>query len=383
MAETPQFKTPPFLEGQSVEEIHAKMMSILPDDIDRGEGGFPWDFTRPTANAKAEFVEYNLTNAIKSIFARFCEPYMLEYHADMNGMRRRAAEPAKVIIKMTGDEGTEVPAGFAVSTAAAYDRPSITFTTDEAVTLGAEPTSVTATAADAGADGHVGANTIVIVDTPLKGLATITNPASAFGGIDEESDEALRARIVEYEQTQGESYVGSYADYKRWALEVQGVGAVQVQGGENGDCTVKLTITGADGNPASEDICQDVYDHIMRPDDDSQRLASVCDLLIVQPAEKVTVTVTATVELDGTYLLADVIEELRLRLEQYYHTDAIDKGEVRYTRIGAILLECGGVADYDHASLKVNGATANIPIHKGQIPASATGDIDLTEGTVS
>lgn len=378
-----EFVTPPFLEGETVENIHARMLASLPADIDRSEGGFPWDYTRPNANEKAEYINYNLVNSIRGIFAMFCDPFLLDYHADKWGMKRRAAVQAKAILKLSGDEGTEVPAGFAVSTEASYNRSSITFTTDEAVTLSAEPVSVTVTAVSPGADGNVGAHTIIIVDAPLKGLATIDNPAPAFGGIDEESDESLRERVVEFEQTQGVSFVGSYIDYKRWALEVQGVGAVQVQGGENGDCTVKLTITGADGNPASEDICQDVYDHIMRPDDDSQRLASVCDLLIVQPAEKVTVTVTATVELDGTYLLADVIEELRLRLEQYYHTDAIDKGEVRYTRIGAILLECGGVADYDHESLKVNGKTANIPIHKGQIPASATGDIDLTEGTVT
>lgn len=379
----PVFNVPPFLEGQSVEEIHAEMMSVIPDDIDHGEGGFPWDTTRPTANAKAEYVQYNLINAIRGIFARFCDPYLLDYHADMNGMRRRAAEPARVVVQMSGTEGTEVPAGFSVSTAATYNRASITFTTDEAVTLTAQPTSVSATAVDAGAVGNVGANTIIIVDTPIDGLATITNPSPAFGGIDEEDDESLRARIVEYEQTQGESYVGSKADYKRWALEVAGVGSVQVEGGQNGDCTVKLILTGSDGNPASEDICQDVYDHIMRPDDDSQRLAGINDLLTVSPAEAVAVTIAATVELDGTALLDTVKEELRLRLEQYYHGDAIDSGEIRYTRVGSILLECAGVADYDHTTLKVNGGTDNITIETGEIPVSASGNITLTEGTVS
>lgn len=383
MAEIKEFVTPPFLDGQTVEVIHQRMMESLPADIDRSEGGFPWDYTRPTANEKAEYINYNLINTIRAIFAAYCDPFLLDYHADKVGMKRRAAESARAVVKMTGDAGTEVPAGFAVSTAATYNRPSITFLTDTAVTMGAEPVSVTVTAVQAGADGNVGANTILIVDTPLKGLATIDNPAPAFGGIDEESDDSLRERIVEYEQTQGVSFVGSTADYKRWALEVQGVGTVQVQGGEDGDCTVKLIITGSDGNPASEDLCEEVYNHIMRPDDPSQRLAGVNDLLTVTAPATVKITVAATVELDGTALLSDIKEELRLRLESYYHGGAIDQGEVRYTQIGSKLLECAGIADYDHATLKINGGTANIPITTGQIPVTESGDITLTEGTVT
>lgn len=378
-----EFVPPPFLQGETVESIHARMMASLPADIDRSEGGFPWDYTRPTANEKAEYVNYNLINTIRGIFAMWCDPFLLDYHADKWGMKRRAAVQAKAILKMTGDEGTEIPAGFVVSTAAVYNRPSISFTTDEAVKLSEEPVSVTITAVDAGADGNVGAHTIIIVDTPIKGLATIDNPAPAFGGIDEESDDSLRERVVEYEQTQGISFVGSYIDYKRWALEVQGVGSVQVQGGENGDCTVKLILTGSDGNPASEEICQDVYDHIMRPDDTSQRLASVCDLLIVKPATPVPVTITATVEVDGTVRMNDMKEELRLRLEEYYHTDAIDEGEVKYTSIGAIIREVAGIVDYDHATLKINSNTKNIPIATGEIPMTTTTDITLTEGTVT
>ena len=80
-------------------------------------------------------------------------------------------------------------------------------------------------------------------------------------------------------------------------------------------------------------------------------------------------------------MMDDIKEELRLRLEQYYHTDAIDQKEVRYTRIGSITLECAGIADYK--SLTINGGTSNIPITIGQIPVSASEDISLTEGTVT
>lgn len=380
-ASIPPFVTPDFLKNQTLEIIHARMMQSLPADIDRSEGGFPWDYTRPTANEKAEYVNFDLVNTIKGIFSMYCGSNLLDYHAAMDGMRRRSAVRAKAIVKMSGDKFTVIPAGFTVSTEAVYNRPSISFTTDTEVVLGDEPVSITVTAVDAGAQGNVGAHTIVIVDSPIKGLSTIDNPAPAFGGIDEEDDDALRERVVEYEQTQGISFVGSEADYRRWAMEVTGVGAVQVQGGENGDCTVKLMITGSDGNPASENVCKDVYNHIMRPDDPSQRLAGINDLLTVNPATAIEVTVVAVVELDGTALLDDIKEELRLRLEQYYHTEVIDKNEVRYTRVGSIFLECAGIADYK--ALTINGGTANIPVAIGHIPVSASEDISLTEGTVT
>lgn len=377
------FAIPPFLEGETLEKIHARMMAALPADIDRSEGGFPWDFTRPTASEKAEYIQYNLINTIRGISAMHCDPFLLDLHADKWGMKRRAAVRAKAVLQLTGAEGTELPAGFTVSTEAGYDRPSVSFTTDQAATLGVQPVSVTVTAVAAGAAGNVGAHTIHLVDTPIKGLAAIDNAAPAFGGIDEESDDALRERIVEFEQTQGISFVGSYTDYKRWALEVTGVGAVQVQGGEDGDCTVKLILTGSDGNPASEAVCRAVYDHIMRPDDDSQRLASVCDLLLVRPAETVPVKVQAAVELDGTVLLRDLKEELRLRLERYYHGAAMEEGEVKYTSVGALLRACAGVTDYDCALLRINGSTRNIPLSIGQIPVTTADDLILTEGTVS
>ena len=378
MAEVKEFVTPPFLQGQSIEDIHRRMMDMLPADIDRAEGGFPWDFTRPTASEKAEYVNYNLVNAIRGIFAAYCDPYLLDYHADQHGLKRRAAQPATGQIQMTGNDGTEIPAGFAVSTEATYNRPSITFLTDQAVTLSDTPVTVGVTAADPGAAGNVGASTIIIVDTPIKGLATITNQDPTSGGIDEESDDSLRERILEYEQSQGISYVGSNADYHRWAMEVTGVGAVRVQGGQDGDCTVKLIITGSDGNPATEEVCQAVYDHIMRPDDESQRLAGVCDLLIVTPAEKLQVTVAATITLNGTAQLNTITEEFRMRLSQYYKSAG---EQVQYTRIGAILLECAGVADYYHTTLLINGAADNIPVAPGQIPVTSSDDISLVSKT--
>lgn len=48
----PEFNRPEFLEGNSAEEIHERMMNNLPDDIDDMPGGFPYDMTMPAALEK-------------------------------------------------------------------------------------------------------------------------------------------------------------------------------------------------------------------------------------------------------------------------------------------------------------------------------------------
>lgn len=377
MAETiTPFVLPEFLQNQSVENIHKRMMETFPAEFDRGEGGFPWDTTRPTANEKAEFVGYALTNTIRAIFAQWCEDYLLDAHADRNGLTRKSAEYARATLVITGEEGTEIPAGFVVSTAATYNRPSVSFIFDSDITIGAGETRVAITAAEAGTDGNVGAHTIVIVDAPIKGLKTIDNPEPATGGIDQESSDALRQRILEHERSQGVSYIGSNADYRRWALEVQGVGSVQVQGGQEGDNTVKLILTGSDGKPASEEVQQAVYDHIMRPDDESQRIAGVNDLLVILPATALPITVSAKLVLDGTVTLESITEELRLRLAAYY-AGPDGRSTIRYSHIGSEIIACTGVTDY--SALQINGGVDNIPVAVGEIPVTESADITITE----
>ena len=45
----PGFTVPDFVKNNSADEIHRRMMSSLPDDIDDTPGGFPSDFTKPAA----------------------------------------------------------------------------------------------------------------------------------------------------------------------------------------------------------------------------------------------------------------------------------------------------------------------------------------------
>ena len=60
----PEFNRPEFLEGNSAEEIHERMMNNLPDDIDDMPGGFPYDMTMPAALEKDEIINFHIVRAL-------------------------------------------------------------------------------------------------------------------------------------------------------------------------------------------------------------------------------------------------------------------------------------------------------------------------------
>ncbi len=62
MATIPAFSAPDWLKTETAEQIQARMMESLPPDIDDTEGGFPWDFTYPTALEKDELLNFHLGN---------------------------------------------------------------------------------------------------------------------------------------------------------------------------------------------------------------------------------------------------------------------------------------------------------------------------------
>ena len=67
--ETDTTYTPPELIAEVDDDvIHARMLENLPDDIDKTDGGFAHDFTRPAALEKAELL-VALNDAIQ-VFSR-------------------------------------------------------------------------------------------------------------------------------------------------------------------------------------------------------------------------------------------------------------------------------------------------------------------------
>lgn len=376
--ETGSTYTPPALLAEMDDDvIHGRMLEAIPDDIDKTDGGFAHDFTRPAALEKAELmVAFN--DAIQIFFPEWSYSGWLDKHAARVGLSRKAAQAAETTLEITGVAGTILPAGFLFATPKTAISENIEFAVVESVTISAEGTaSPLVRCTETGTIGNVPANSITLMSSPIGGVAVITNPKAATGGIETESDDALRERIMERERSNESSYVGNDNDYKRWAKEVDGVGSVVVvpEWMGKGTGTVKLIVMDANGSPANNTILTAVYNHIISPDDRDSRLAPIEAILTVTTAEPISIAVSANVILEEGVELETVLAAYRTNLLAYFE-EAKAENSVRYTRVCSVLSETAGVLDY--TNLLLNGGTANIGITADDYPTITA--LELEEG---
>ncbi len=384
--EAEEFTIPEFLENSSEDEIHKKMMDNLPEDIDKSEGGFPWDFTRPTAIEISELREYVLVEVLKSLFPSTCEEsYLLDLHGSSRGITRRESVNATGYVSVTAAAGTVIPLGCIFSTEADEDGNTVSFISTEEVTVDdSGAADVPVEAEEGGAEGNVLPNTVVLqvgdeTGNMLDEITSVTNPEGMTGGLDEEDDDDYRERIVDFCKSQDISYVGNVADYKRWALSVPGIGSATVISAENGDALVTLILTDQSGQPVDEDLRKAVYDYIMSPDNPEERLAPVGAKLVIGDPESVIINITATVYLkDITKKQAE--DDIRAGILSYLTDCTGGDNIVRLSGIYGILSDVLGIYDYTNVSLtstQIEGSN-NLVIPDGMIPVLGT--LTITEG---
>lgn len=383
-----EFETPEFLQNHSPQDVHALMKGVLPADIDMSQGGHAYNLTFATALVVSELCEFILPEVVRLIFPETSYGSFTDGHARMNGMGRRSATAASGEITITGTPNTVIPAGSMFSTAAVNDRPSVDYRTLEPATIPDTGTiTVDVECTQTGIIGNTIENTIVLVSSRLTGITAVTNEKPLTGGTEEEGDASLIERIVEYNKSQGENYVGSVSDYRRWTMSVPGVGNATVISAQDTSGTVTIIVTDANGDPATEQLCNSVYNYIMRPDSPYERLAPVNAILKIEPPDTLKISIKATVELAEEATMETVKKAYMAQLALYL-PEAMGEGEIKYSRIWSALSETEGVHDHTglQIGLKVGEAvtydTANIAITSKQLPTIDVDDLILSAGSV-
>lgn len=378
-----EFPIPSFLQNQSVEEIHERMLKMLPTDIDKSEGGHPWNLSMPAAYLGSYMAEFIVVEAIKLIFPKYAENYpsIMEDHAESRGMERKSATYAAGEITITGTDGTEIPKGTAFSTASVNGEPAVEFITTEAAVINANGSViVNVQAVESGTVGNVPAGTVILKANKITGISNVTNEADIRGGTEQEDIESLQNRIIDYDAAQGVSYVGSESDYKRWAMEVDGIGNAVIIPAQDDSGLITIVLTDANGEPANETLRTEVYNHIMRPDLPKVRLAPVNggNIRCIAP-ESVEISISVIVEINSTVSIGTIKEHILVALKTYL-VEATQDREVRWTKIGSIISKTNGVEDYKE--LLLNGSTDNITISNQQLPTIDDSTLIITAGTV-
>lgn len=368
------FVNPDFIDNNSENEIHQRMMSNLPKDIDDMIGGFPYDFTKPAAIELSEFINYHMVRALMIAFPQFAWDEWLDLHGKQVHLTRHEAECASGSVEVSGIVGTVIPSGTIFCTPATNESPALEYLSNEDSIIESDGTiTISVTAVTSGTISNVAANTICMMAKPDKNILSVTNKEPITGGTQRESNNDYYDRIAaEYDSSM--TYLGNDSDYIRWAKEA-GAGDCIVVSSYDGPGTVKLVLVDRNGEPAKDTLIQEVYHYIVSPDDRTKRLLpTACAELVCVAATTVNINYICTgLSIDETTTIEQVKKDFKEAVMKIYDK-AKNDSILRYNDVRPLLSAINGVQDFD--TFMINDNIVNIQLAQEEYPQ--TGNLNFT-----
>lgn len=266
---------------------------------------------------------------VRQIFPDTADREYLELHARVRGLARKAAVAAQGQIKAYGTPGASVPTGLSAKLG-----DQVYTTTSVGVIDGTGIATVTAVANTAGTVGNAAANAALELTAAPSGVTSAASIVTMTGGVDEEDDAALLARLLELIRRPPAG--GNRHDYRRWAMEVPGVTAAYVYPLRRGLGTVDVAITSAGALP-SEATIDAVQDYI-----DDLRPVTAKNCLVLAPTPKTT-NLAVQVKLSGITLAAAQVQ-IEAALGVYFNQLAPGETAIK-SRMEALVSDLSGVID--------------------------------------
>ncbi len=348
-----------------------EMLALVPGTYDKRDGS-PIPSALGPAAYGLEGVYVALDAIQRSGYVQTAVGQSLDLLAAIAGLARRAATPAV----RQGSFNQEVPLGARFSTIAGAA--SINFAVSNAA-------DAQLTAEVPGILGNDYFGNILPITT-LPGLTQAVLGDILIPGEDEETDDALRARLIE--SLNARPFGGNVASYRADVGAITGVGAVQVYPIWNGGGTVKLSILGADLLPAPAELLELVQNTIDPAPNQGLGLglAPIGAQVTTVAPDSVTVNVAATVQLAPGYTIPQVTPLVTQALEAYLAdvragwatqltpTAVEYEADVFISRVVAAIVLAQGVVNASDTTL--NGAAADLRLTQSgalqQVPVLGT-----------
>ncbi len=348
-------------------EILDQMLAAMPEQYQKTVGFPTYDLLAAASIPMEGFAEDLLVTAARLDPTNLTGEELDSYIKSRSGLVRNPPTYASGVLQVTGN-GT-VQTGDLFESAG-----GIQFAATATVDItGSGEVPIRCT--KPGKVGNLPAGSVTMMPVQIAGIVSVSNSDTLTGGYDAESDAAYYDRYILRLQTPPTS--GNQYHYRAWALEVTGVGGVQIYPLGHGDNTVDVVLIDVDGQPADEELVGRVQDHI---DPGSQGLgageAPIGAYCYVSAAEAVELTLSLTVQaLPGTEQ-ETVTEAIRAAVAAYLKGIAFSQDYVSYAQIAAAILGADGVQDF--ADLTVNGGTANVPVAQRQV--ATLGEVSIRYG---
>ncbi len=340
--------------NEDSENILNRMLGNVPSDIDITEGSFIYDTLSPISLELAQS-KILLDEVLSRVFAKTASEngYSTELEQRCNefGITRKDGTKATTQVTFTGTDNIVIPLGTIVQTSG-----GLQYSTLLEVTTSSGVASVNVEATNIGNQYNIPANTIIELAVQIVGITGINNINPTSGGTEIENDADLYNRLIL--KVQNPTTSGNVANYKMWALAVEGISQVKVIPTWNGPGTVKVILL--DSNKRAP--TQGIIDNVVTTIEENRPIGAT---VTVQGATEVPINVTATLTLAEGASIEDAKILIEIQLTEYFKTLAFSDPIVRYTQIANAILDTANVIDY--SNFKVNNGTANIQIASGSV----------------
>nr|WP_028559011.1 baseplate J/gp47 family protein [Paenibacillus pinihumi] len=347
-----------------------RMLSRVPDTVDKREGSIIYDACAPAAAELAQmYMELEMNAALS--FADTASGEFLTRRAGEFGVNRSPATKAVRRGLFVDDSGKplNVPIG------SRYSIEDTVYVVAAAISAGAAELECETP----GVVGNTFFGQLLPIDY-VAGLATAELADILIPGADEESDDALRERY--YDAVNEPAFGGNVADYKQTINAISGVGACKIYPAWAGGGTVKATLIASDWSAPTSALVNQVQT-LMDPTVNSGQglgLAPIGHQVTIKGVQAVKVSVSTTLTLASGMTPGQVQADVEAVFSAYLldlRRDWSNQAQlvVRTAQLDARILTIAGIEDV--ADTKLNGSPANLTLGADEIPTAGAVTINV------
>lgn len=239
--------------------------------------------------------------AVLQLFPDTAEAEFMTRWAAIWGVARTPATFADGDVTFTGVNGTLVPEGVRLKRS-----DGAFFLTTESGTISGGQVSLAVQAVNAGTAGNTAAAGVLVLVNSISGVNTnaVAAAGGITGGLDAESDESLRVRLLD--RIQQPPHGGALFDYVKWAKEITGVTRAWAESTFEGTVTVRFVMDGLSNIIPDSGKVAEVQAYIDSP----YRRPATADVTVVAPTA-VPLNFTIDLNPDTADIRAAVTESLK------------------------------------------------------------------------
>lgn len=349
--------TPP-----TTSEIEAQIIARIESGLGQSVPILPTAFVRILAaalSAPLALLYRVIAWAMRQIFPQTGDAEALIYIAGQYDLVRSPSVAAELTITISGDNGTDIPAGTLWTT------DGLVYAQAAIATIAGGSATATIEALVSGIDGNIANGTALTPASPIAGVSGAVVASTVTDGVDEESIETFRSRVIDRMRYQPQG--GSAADYVQWAREVAGiVAAFAFRVGTDVVVYPLLSLTGTSRVPDASKLTE-VQNYLQAPE-----RRPLCATVYAQAATERTVDVTITgvspSDAATKALIEDAIESyLYARYPRQYSDEPLATDVIAVAAIWSSIFATGAIATAVTMTISGIGSATTYTLPAGEI----------------